>query len=166
MQFNPRDSEVGYALGPILPSTPVAPASSPTAATSPDNGNTSLSSPSSLDARGVIGKRSYLSTYNNCGIVSLGGQLALYCNCRTIAGDWPRTEFILNYCIGNDDGVMRWWRNGGFQSTCTFHTYKASDSQFTATCRKRNGLDESSAVWPNHHIHNYNGALGCDMLVR
>ncbi|KAJ4127814.1 hypothetical protein NW768_008090 [Fusarium equiseti] len=66
----------------------------------------------------------------------------------------------LNSCVGNADGWIRWWNNGGFGGSC-IHIGVDADSRLRAHCTNNNGDRIMSTLLLNERIHNSRGQMWC-----
>ncbi|KAF6818100.1 cvnh domain-containing protein [Colletotrichum sojae] len=102
---------------------------------------------------GDIEARGYAST---CG----GSGASLYRRCTNLAGN-PRDSFYdLNRSIGNSDGNLLWWTNGGFGGSC--NSAKVAGTSLSASCRTNGGGWKSTGINLDQHLQNWDGAIGCD----
>ncbi|KAJ4006116.1 hypothetical protein NW752_001366 [Fusarium irregulare] len=100
-----------------------------------------------------------MSFMGSCRSCRMSGT-SLTCECANGAGGWHRSWVDLNQCVGNADGWIRWWNNGGFGGSCN-HLSLDGDSRLRAYCFNNNGYRVMSTLLLNERIHNSWGQLWC-----
>lgn len=94
---------------------------------------------------GSIEARGYASTCRDCVLTNGGAGADLYCRCNNIAGQPVDSFYDLNRCIGNSDGTLAWWRNGGFGGSC--NSAKVGGTTLSANCRRTSGAYRSTSIY-------------------
>ncbi|KAF6827911.1 cvnh domain-containing protein [Colletotrichum plurivorum] len=109
---------------------------------------------------GDIEARGYAGTCRQCTLTNGGAGADLYCQCTNIAGNLRDSFYDLNRCIGNSNGNLAWWINGGFGGSC--NSAKVGGTTLSANCRTTSGAVRSTSINLDVHLQNWDGAIGCD----
>ncbi|KAF6800349.1 hypothetical protein CSOJ01_12201 [Colletotrichum sojae] len=94
-------------------------------------------------AEGDLEARGFAGTCEGCILINNGnGGLNIGCDCKTIGGGVRYSSYDLNRCIGNSNGQLVWWTNGGWSGSCW--NVRFTLNTLYAECRQINGGSRDS----------------------
>ncbi|OJJ42459.1 hypothetical protein ASPZODRAFT_29189 [Penicilliopsis zonata CBS 506.65] len=88
-----------------------------------------------------------------------------HAKCEDEAGTYIATTLLLDDCIGNDDGYLKWEKDGDFTASCNSGELILIDDTvwFSANCAKPDGsYSVVTEIDLNAGITNDDGTLKCD----
>lgn len=92
-----------------------------------------------------------------------GGANSIAADCQAVDGSWRRTEAWMPGCVGNQNGLLVWSRNGFFDRSCSNCYVDARDSSlifFICNCSNAAGSWGLTGINING-LTNSNGNLVC-----
>ncbi|KAF6796977.1 hypothetical protein CMUS01_15826 [Colletotrichum musicola] len=111
-------------------------------------------------AEGSLEARGFAGTCSGCVLINNGNGLNIGCDCKTISGPTRYSSYDLNRCIGNSNGQLAWWTNGGWSGSCW--NVRFTLNRLYAECRQINGGSRDSNINLDEHLQNWDGTIGCD----